>query len=132
MNHMLLNVFNEVNLQRGIAISQKQIAEKQTKIAKEAKLKAELESRRIYANDLSYKSQVALRNGDRTIAYRLAEFAYKYVDNNNYNVINALIQSIYYNDDPNNSPIPWSSIQFNGHSADVSWVAFFSRWKKTC
>jgi len=39
---------------------------------------AQRAARRAYANDLAYKSQIALKDGDRTSAYRLAEFAHRF------------------------------------------------------
>ena len=70
---------------------------------------AERAARRAYADDLAYKSTIALRDGDRTAAFRLAEFAHRYVDDDNLNVTNALVQAIYYNEDPTHTFLPWPS-----------------------
>ncbi|MBK7935779.1 MAG: PD40 domain-containing protein [Lewinellaceae bacterium] len=87
---------------------------------------AERDKRLAYANDIAYKSQIALREGDRTAAFRLAEFAHLYVDGNNNNVLGALAEAYYYNDHPDslNHRLPWN---FNpeGHNAPV-WVVAFS------
>lgn len=59
-----------------------------------------------YANDLAYKSTIAMESGDRSTAYNLAAFACQYVIEDNTNVIRALMGAIY----PNNqkSVIPWN------------------------
>ncbi|HMX40431.1 MAG TPA: hypothetical protein PKD78_08890, partial [Saprospiraceae bacterium] len=56
----------------------------------------EKEKRRAYANDLAYKSRIALQGGDHTTAFRLAEFAHRYVDDDNPKVTDALVQALYY------------------------------------
>jgi WD40 repeat protein len=84
---------------------------------------AQRAARRAYANDLAYKSQIALRDGDRTTAYRLAEFAHRYVDDDNLQVTNAFVQALYYNDHPNRPPLPWAST-LQGHTSRVLSVAF--------
>lgn len=56
-----------------------------------------------YANDLSYKSNTALRDGDRNTAFRLAEFAYRYVDSTNTNVLASMMNAVYYNDHPDST-----------------------------
>jgi len=81
---------------------------------------------RAYANDLAYKSQIALERGDRTTAFRLAEFAHRYVDDDNLNVTRALCDALYYNDrpaDPTHPPLPWAS-NLQGHTSHVLSVAF--------
>ncbi len=82
-----------------------------------------------YANDLAYKSTIALRDGDRTTAFRLAEFAHRYVDDDNLNVTNALVQALYYNENPAHLPLPWTST-LSGHTASVNSVAFSPDGKK--
>ncbi|MBV6426130.1 MAG: Protein TolB [Haliscomenobacter sp.] len=84
---------------------------------------AQRAARRAYSNDLVYKSKIALERGDRTTAYRLAEFAYRYVDNENFNVTRALVEALYYNDNPTHSPLPWAS-NHEGHTSSVNNVAF--------
>lgn len=59
--------------------------------------------RQAYASDLAYKSKIALKDGDRNTAFRLAEFAEKFVDSNNVEVIDALLNALYYNDHPDTS-----------------------------
>jgi dipeptidyl aminopeptidase/acylaminoacyl peptidase len=86
----------------------------------EANLRA---ARRAYANDMAYKSQIALQKGDRAAAYRLAEFAHRYVDDDNPQVTRALVEALYYNDDPAHPPLPWAS-NLLGHTSWVLSVAF--------
>lgn len=49
-----------------------------------------------YANDLAYKSSVALEQGDQNTAFRLAEFAHLYSQANNQKVVQALLAAQYY------------------------------------
>ena len=79
-------------------------------------------ARRYYANDLANKSQIALHKGDRTVAFRIAELAYRYVDNKNVNVLNALLDAVYHNDNPSKLPIPWAS-NLEGHRHWVNHLA---------
>jgi WD40 repeat protein len=72
-----------------------------------------------YANDLAFKSLIALGDGDRTTAYRLAEFAHRYVDEDNLQVTSALVEAIYCNDKPSRPPLPWVLNTLKDHS---SWV----------
>jgi len=122
VNRVLIKVFDEVSRQRTEAVRQKGIAQKQTAIAQEQSAvansereKAETEARRIYANDLAFKSTIALRDGDRTAAYRLAEFAYQYVDDDNIQVIIALTNALYHTN------LPWS-FDFD-HDDPVTYVS---------
>lgn len=75
---------------------------------KEALGEAAAQARRIYANQLAYNSQRALRAGDRTTAFRLAEFAHYYLDNNNSAVASALVEAITF------MTIPGSSVVYPG------------------
>lgn len=79
-------------------------------------------ARRAYANDLAYKSTIALERGDRVAAFRLAEFAHRYVDEDNSNITNALAQVIYYNENAAHPPLPWAS-NLESHNASVNSVA---------
>lgn len=76
----------------------------------EAKNQAETEARRNLASDLAYKSKTALRDGDRTTAFRLAELAYRYVDAHNYKVTQALIDAYYCNEVEGKSPLFWNAV----------------------
>lgn len=107
VNREVLRVFEQVNGER-------KRAEEQTK-------KAEAEARRIYANDLAYKSQVALKDGDRNTAFRLAEFAHYYVDDANPNVVQALMDALYFNDDLNHRQLRVTNLE--GHASEVLSVA---------
>jgi hypothetical protein len=85
-------------------------------------LQIDKDKRHAYANDLVYKSEIALERGDRVTAFRLAEFAHRYVDDDNLQVTNDLVQALY-NDHPTRPPFPWVS-NLKGHSDWVSSVAF--------
>ncbi|MDX2070880.1 MAG: WD40 repeat domain-containing protein [Haliscomenobacter sp.] len=76
-----------------------------------------------YANDLAYKSQIALRAGDRTTAFQIACFAHRYVEEGNGNITRALVEALYYNDMPTHSSLPWSAV-LSGHRSYVLSVAF--------
>ena len=96
---------------------------------KEAELKEALEdaraqARRIYANDLAFKSQIALRDGDRNTAFRLAEFACRYVDATNTNTLKALVEALYYNEQPYTTRYLPRSSGLEGHLSSVNSVAF--------
>ena len=75
-----------------------------------------------YANDLAYKSTIALERGDRTTAFQLAVMGHRYVQIDNPNVTRALVDALYYNDVHVNSPLPWSATL--EHSGIVASVAF--------
>ncbi len=92
---------------------------------------AERDKRHAYANDLAFKSQIALRDGDRTAAFRLAEFAREYVEADNPNVVHALVEALYYNDHPDSSGhrLPWN-YNLEGHNAALTSVVFSPDGKK--
>ena len=110
VSEKILKVFEKVNGERQQAIRQRE--------------RAEAEARRIYANDMAFKSQTALRDGDRTTAFRLAEMAHRYVDEDNPNVTRALVDALYYNDHPDHTHrLPWAS-NIEGHTQSINSVAF--------
>lgn len=125
VNRRVLEVFRAVNAERTRAIKNEKEAKRQEKVATTEKEKAEAEARRIYANDMAFKSQTALRDGDRNTAFRLAEFAQRYVEADNPKVIQALINALYYYDNPapDRSPLPRVE-NLEGHTDAVSSVAF--------
>ncbi|MBK6997430.1 MAG: hypothetical protein IPH31_21915 [Lewinellaceae bacterium] len=146
----ILEVFEEVNRQREMAIKSGEEAKQQRDSAtlerinafqrgEEARQqrdtalvernKAEKRVRENYANDLAYKSQTALRKGNRIVAFRLAEFIHQYVDGNNANATRALIEAKYFKDNPKRETIPWAS-NLEGHTDDVLSVAFFPDGKR--
>jgi hypothetical protein len=86
---------------------------------------AERAARRAYADDLAYKSTIALRDGDRNTAFRLAEFAHRYVEADNPKAVQALINALYYydNPDPARPPLPRVA-NLEGHTDAVTSVAF--------
>lgn len=88
------------------------------------KNKAERDRRHAYANDIAYKSQIALRDGDRTAAFRLAEFAQRYVEADNSNVVHAIVEALYYNDNPDSTKRGLWNYNLEGHEAAVLSVAF--------
>lgn len=91
-------------------------ANKQQKIA-------EKESIENYANDLAYKSQTLLAQGERMDAFVLAELAHQYVAADNNKVTKALFDAFYHNDNVDNQILPWS-YKLSGHSFGVFSVAF--------
>ncbi len=123
VNRRVLEVFRAVNAERTKAIKNEKEAKRQEKIATTEKEKAEAEARRIYANDMAFKSQIALRDGDRTTAFRLAEFAHRYVDEGNDKVVQAMVDALYYNDKTAYAPLP-RPINLEGHAGAITSVAF--------
>ena len=97
-------------------------AKYQAQIAKKATARADSVARRIYANDLAYKSQTALKEGDRNSAYRLAEFAHRYVDDNNLHVTQALVDALY-NERVDKASLNWS-LDLKGHTNSVNSISF--------
>lgn len=84
----------------------------------------EHEKRAALANDLANKSETALRDGDRTTAFRLAEFAHRYVDDENDKVLYALAGALYYNDHPDSTHrLPWN-YNLEGHNGPVLCLAY--------
>ncbi len=77
---------------------------------------AERGRRAAYANDLAYKSKLTLRNGDRVTAFRLAEFAWRYADEENPEVLDALTKALYYNDDSDNTRPLYRYCSLEGHA----------------
>lgn len=73
------------------AIAEKERADSTATVAQRA-------ARRAYANDLAYKSQIALERGDRTVAYRLVEFAQRYIDDDNSNVDQRISEVLNFRD----------------------------------
>jgi len=68
--------------------------------SKREQQRAEKQTLRVLANDLSYKAEIILGKGDRNTAFRLAQFAFLYVDSNNYNATEVVHKALYYNDHP--------------------------------
>ncbi|MFN0217004.1 MAG: WD40 repeat domain-containing protein, partial [Saprospiraceae bacterium] len=116
----------------------KKVAEVARKIAIREKAKADstasaalIAARRAYANDLAYKSTIALRDGDRNTAFRLAEFAHRYVEADNPKVVQALIDALYYFDNPDPArPLLPRVSNLEGHADGVLSVAFSPDGKK--
>ncbi|MBK6997434.1 MAG: WD40 repeat domain-containing protein, partial [Lewinellaceae bacterium] len=126
----ILEVFEEVNRQRELAIKsgeeakrQRDTATVQRNLAVTEKEKAEKRARENYANDLAYKSKTALKEGDLNTAFRLAEFAHRYVDADNPNVLPSLVDALYYNDNPDHTPLTRVA-NLEGHISLVYSVAF--------
>ena len=92
------------------------------------RIRAEKKTREVYANDLAFKSQIALERGDRSSAFRLAEITYRYVDDDNPNVTRAFMEALYNNDDLYPPFLPWSE-NLIGHYKSVNCVAFSSDGK---
>lgn len=98
-------------------------AEKQTQRANREADANRSAALRAYANDLAYKSEIALRDSLRTEAFRLAEFAHRYVDSDNLNVTRALANALYYNDNPDHKPLNWCYL-LEGDNSGVIDFAF--------
>ncbi|MBL7782699.1 MAG: myosin kinase, partial [Saprospiraceae bacterium] len=117
-------IFAAIKKQKQDALDATSKAKKAQARADATALEAQRTARRAYANDLAYKSQTALRDGDRTTAYRLAEFAHRYVDDDNQSVTRALVEALYYNDVPDTTHrLPWAA-NLQGHTYSVLSVAF--------
>ena len=82
-------------------------AKRQTKIADSVALANRRQAINAYANDLAYKSQIALRSGDRTIAFQLAQFASLYVEPEHLNCTKSFLEALYHNDNPANKKLYW-------------------------
>ena len=78
----------------------------------------------VYANDLAYKSTIALRDGDRNTAFRIAEFAHRYVEADNPSVVQALIDALYYNDNFDTTTYLPRVTNLEGHISTLTCVAF--------
>lgn len=61
---------------------------------------SKINEKRATGNELGFKAQVELRDGDRTAAFRLAEFIEKYTDPGNAKATEALLAATYFNNDP--------------------------------
>ncbi|MBK8195157.1 MAG: hypothetical protein IPK76_18800 [Lewinellaceae bacterium] len=159
VKNRILEVFQEVNIQRTLAIQsaieakrQKMIAESQRdtsqiernnaiRFAEEARRQrdsaniernnaiaqrkiAEENAREFYANDLAYKSQAALENGNLSVAFRLADFAKRFIHQDNPNINRALTEALYFNDHPEDiHRLPWHYILSENYS-EVTCVAY--------
>lgn len=64
----------------------------------QAKNRAEQQTLTVAANDLAFKAEVAMRNGNLSTAFRLAEIAYNLVDSTNVNVNNIISEILFYNE----------------------------------
>ena len=117
--------YKEAETQKINALQATAKANREAEAARAATASAEHQALRAYANDLAYKSTTALRDRDRNTAFRLAEFAHRYVEADNPNVVQALIDALYYydNPDPTHPPLPRVA-NLEGHSSYVRSVAF--------
>jgi len=122
VSRKILVVFDKVNGERQAAIRNAEEARRQQQ-------KAEAEARRIYANDLAFKSQTALQNGDLNTAFRLTEFACRYVDTSNLNVLQALVDAVHHGNN-NNLPFLPRAGNIIGHPTDVVSLAYSPDGKK--
>lgn len=90
--------------------------------ARKLRLESEAATRHSMANDLAFKAQSSLRDGDRTTALRLVEFAWKFVEPGNRRVRQALLEIFYQNDNLiSKRPMPWCLARFeipDGYGAD--------------
>ena len=114
VNDGILNVYKLIEGERIRADKQTKIAQQQTRTA--------------LANDLAYKAQNLLDEGDRTKAFQLAAFAHRYIDYDNHQATRVLHNAYYYNDHPNrqdnsNLQKSWNR-NFIGHSKGVNAANF--------
>ena len=77
-----------------------------------------------YADNLAYKSAIALERGDPATAFRLAELAQRYVEPDNPNVTRTLVDNVYYAEDPANPRLAWMKFALEGHTRSVMSAAF--------
>lgn len=84
------------------ALAQKKIAEEALKIAKRnafisdsLSIASSIAARRAYANELANQSKIALEKGDRSTAFRLVDFAYRFVDSTNIKVKSSLLELLH-------------------------------------
>lgn len=84
------------------ALNQKKIAEEALKIAKRSafisdslSIASSIAARRAYANELANQSKIALEKGDRSTAFRLVDFAYRFVDSTNIKVKSSLLELLH-------------------------------------
>lgn len=76
------------------------------------------------ANDLAYRAQIALRDGYRTEAFRLAEIVHLFIQPYHPDALGVLLEAYYYNNDPDTTHrLPWNAT-LQGHTYGVRSVAF--------
>lgn len=81
--------YHEGEIERNKALREAARADSMADVNRKAVLTA-------YADALAYKSKIALEEGDRTAAFRLAEFAYLFAEKDNPNVKQSLLNAAYY------------------------------------
>lgn len=88
--------------------------------AEKRRLESEAATRHALANDIAFRAQTALRDGDRTTAFRLAEFAWKYVEHGNLRAQQAIVDVFYQNDKASDKcPLPWRTHNFRFDDGDL-------------
>ncbi len=101
--------------------------EKALKEAEKRRLESDAATRHANANDLAFRAQTALRDGDRTTAFRLAEFAWKFVEHGNLRARQAISDVFYQNDRTSDKcPLPWRTHNFNFDEEDTADKVQFS------
>jgi WD40 repeat protein len=82
--------------------------------AEKRRLESEAATRHALANDLAFKAQTALRDGDRTTALRLSEFAWRFVEPSNQRARQTILDVFYQNDRRTDAfQQPWRSANWN-------------------
>ncbi len=95
--------------------------------AEKRRLESEAATRHALANDLAFRAQTALRDGDRTTALRLAEFAWRFVEHGNLRAQQAILDVFYQNDKTSDRcPLPWRTHSFGLAEGDLADVVRFS------
>ncbi|MBR9920938.1 MAG: hypothetical protein GYB31_08860 [Bacteroidetes bacterium] len=109
----VLDVFNAINQLRLDAEKSRRSAERALKRERQAERRARQQAQRALSDELTFKAETV---NDRTIAFRLAEYAYR-IDPENPSARQQLIDC-YYHD-----PLPWhySLPESNGALEAVEW-----------
>lgn len=104
-----LEITREDREARKKAEEAKQIAEQNALELAAAKAETErllklskVNEKRATGNELGFKATIELSAGDRTAAFRLAEFIEKYTDPGNAKAAESLLSAAYFNNDPRN------------------------------
>lgn len=122
--------FERIDRLKREAEEARRIAEFEKSNALSEKARAEKQALTAYANDLAYKSKIVFKDGDLNTAFRLAEFAFRYIDGSNNNVQQSLIDAFYFNDDMRNPNLEKLKANLNGHRREIISLAISSDGKK--
>jgi len=125
----IIDVFQKIIKLKNQSDSNEKEAKRQSQIAKENAENAQKQTQTALANDLAYKAQNLLKEGDRTKAFQLAAFAHRFIDATNHEADKAIHDAYYYNDHPDRQKDSTQQIgwyrSYTGHSSSV-YAANFS------